>query len=416
MARLKLVPPAPRRVGRWATPAMVAATTVALAGCGWPSPAANPSGETSSQATAWNSPLKPPDSTSTTSGDEPADCAQLASAMTLDQKVGQLYLIGLDADIEPKTIALLQETQAGAVILTGTRDQGVAYLRDYTDELVEAAGPAAALIVAADQEGGRVQRLTGPGFATIPPAATQASYEPDQLRRSWQGWGAELSGAGVRLNLAPVVDVVPPEFAASNEPLGLLERGYGDSADKVTTSAAAVIAGLRDVGVASSAKHFPGIGRTTTHTDLGVAHDTVTTGTAEDLASFRGAIDAGVSSVMISSVIYDQIDASQPAVFSSVIMNDLLREGLGYRGVIVSDDLGVAKAVAATPAAYRGTQFLMAGGDLAINVDQASVAAMVNDTRAKARNDEAFAAELDAKVARVLAMKASVGLVDCEVG
>lgn len=401
---------------RLATVSLLTAATVVTAGCSWLNPLAAPSGSASSEATSWSSALQPPPGPSDTATDQTPSCAQLASTMTLNQKVGQLYLIGVQGEIGPQVLALVQETQAGAVILMGPRNQGVASTRAATDELVEAAGPQASLIVATDQEGGLVQRLSGPGFSTIPPAATQASYQPDELRRSWQGWGAELSAAGVRLNLAPVVDVVPAEFAASNEPISRLERGYGDTADKVTASSAAVIRGMQDVGVASSAKHFPGIGRTTTNTDLGIAHDTVTTGTADELAAFRGAIDAGVSSVMISSVVYDQIDAQHPAVFSSVVMNDLLRGRLGYRGVVVSDDLGVAKAVAAVPSAERGTRFLLAGGDLVTNVDQASVAAMVKDTSAKAQNDEAFAGQLEDKVARVLALKASVGLVDCQVG
>ena len=136
---------------------------------------------------------------------------------------------------------------------------------------------------------------------------------------------------------------------------------------KAGPSIAAVIRGLTKAKVASSAKHFPGLGSVKVNTDFGVAVDTTTDANSDSIASFRAAMKAGVSSVMVSSAKYQKLDPGVPAMFSKKITTDLLRTKLGFDGVIISDDLGNAKAVASVPAAQRGTTFLVAGGDLVIN-------------------------------------------------
>lgn len=95
------------------------------------------------------------------------------------------------------------------------------------------------------------------------------------------------------------------------------------------------------------------------------------------------------------------------------MIQDLLRDQLGYAGVVISDDLGVAEAVATVPVAIRGTRFLKAGGDLVINVSPATTQTMIADTRTAAQRDSSFAAQLDVKVVRVLRLKARLGLVAC---
>ena len=112
------------------------------------------------------------------------------------------------------------------------------------------------------------------------------------------------------------------------------------------------------------AKHFPGLGRVTGNTDFtSDVVDTVTTADDPYLDSFRAVINAGVPYVMVAEATYTQIDPAHLAVFSPTVMR-LLRNGLGFQGVILSDDLGEAAAVASIPAAQRAIDFLDAGGDL----------------------------------------------------
>lgn len=342
-----------------------------------------------------------------------SSCSTLAAQLTPAAKVGQLYMVGLtQPGMSDATAAQLSRTLVGSVILMGNQSLGVAGTRALVDQLT-AVSPQAFLLVAADQEGGRVQRLTGSGFSAIPSATVQAQQDPAMLTQSWATWGAELTEAGVRYDLAPVADVVPASLVTVNQPIGQLGRGYGNTAEQVAVGTSAVIHGLQQAGVASSAKHFPGIGAVSVNTDFGVAHDGVTGGSEQDLASFAAAIRAGASSVMVSSVVYDRIDPTQPAVFSKTIVTGMLRGQLGFQGVVISDDLGAAAAVSDYPVAQRGTSFLAAGGDIVLDVDPASLDAMMADSLAAVMSDPAFAADVDAKVTRVLTLKAELGFLDC---
>ena len=212
--------------------------------------------------------------------------------------------------------------------------------------------------------------------------------------------------------MAPVADVVPADNQA-NEPVAQLQRGFGDDPAHVAAQVSAVVSGLGEVGIASSVKHFPGLGQVVANTDLAVAHDTVSTLSPEELAPFQAAIDAGASSVMISSAIYDLVDPADPAVFSSTIIESILRERMGFDGVVISDDLGVAAAVAQWPVAERGTLFLEAGGDIVIVADPAATSTMISATLARAQADPIFAESLVAKVTRVLELKVARGMAVC---
>ncbi|MCI1748536.1 MAG: hypothetical protein LKI24_10865 [Acidipropionibacterium sp.] len=165
----------------------------------------------------------------------------------------------------------------------------------------------------------------------------------------------------------------------------------------------AAVTGFGQGGVATSVKHFPGLGAVRANTDLAVATDTTTTATSPTLAPFRAGIAAGCQTVMVSSAVYSRIDPSAPAVFSSAVIASLLRGRLGFGGVVVSDDLGSARAVAAVPVAHRGSRFLTAGGDLALCADPSLVPAMVEGIAARvaAERLRASAARVDGLVSRL---------------
>lgn len=336
-------------------------------------------------------------------------CLVEASRLSLPEQVGQLYVQGVPADASVDQVAgELAASNAGGVILMGSRADGQAGTAQFVAGL-QAAVPGPPLLVAVDQEGGAVQRLHGAGFSQIPAAAEQGRWAEADLRAAWRTWGAELRGAGVGMDLAPVADVVPADQAASNAAIGRPRRGYGADPAVVGAKVAQVVAGLGDAGVASSVKHFPGLGHVDENTDTAVGYDRVSTLSDADLSSFRAAIDAGASSVMVSSAIYTQVDPGHPAVFSPAIVTGILRQRMGFRGVVISDDLGAAVAVAGYPVDQRGTLFLRAGGDLVVTVDPAAAQAMAAGTLAQAQADPVFAAAVTRSVARILALKHSCG-------
>jgi beta-N-acetylhexosaminidase len=209
------------------------------------------------------------------------------------------------------------------------------------------------------------------------------------------------------------MDVVPPGTAATNAPIGELDREFGF--DPVTNGehGTASIQGMAAAGVMSVAKHFPGLGRVTGNTDFtaGVV-DNATTANDPYLNSFRAAVKAGVPMVMVAEATYTRIDPAELAVFSPTVMR-LLRSGMSFGGVIVSDDLGEAAAVQAIAPGTRATRFLAAGGDLVTSQDLAPAEQMAAAVLAKAEGSAAFRATVDAAAQRVLTAKEKAGLLPC---
>jgi beta-N-acetylhexosaminidase len=234
------------------------------------------------------------------------------------------------------------------------------------------------------------------------------------LRTQATQWGRELVSAGVNLNFAPVLDVVPPGADAQNEPIGVLKRGYGHDPATVSDHGLAFMRGMTDAGVATTAKHFPGLGRVKGNTDFtSSVVDTETTRTDAYLAPFRDAIAAGIPFVMVALATYQKIEPTTLAVFSPVVMRQLLRDSLAFNGVVVSDDLGATAAVANIAPGDRAVNFLAAGGDLIISKTIAPALAMAAAIRARASTDAAFRSRVDDAATRVLRVKAARGLISC---
>lgn len=339
--------------------------------------------------------------------------------LTLAERVGQLFLVGVTGDTAgPVTTAALNTYHFGSLLMNAT-SVGVASLAAATAHMQSLAtiNGGVRFFIAANQEGGEVQQLTGPGFSVMPSALTQGTWSTAALRSAAAGWASELKAAGVNLNLAPVMDVVPAATAASNAPIGALDREFGSTPAGNGAHGAAFIAGMASAGVATSAKHFPGLGMVTGNTDFtSNVVDSVTGPSSPDLGSFRAAVAAGVPFVMVAEATYTKIDPSELAVFSPVVMK-LLRSsagsGLGFGGVIISDDIGDAVAVQSIPVATRAISFLTAGGDMITSQSLPPAETMAAAVLAKASSSPSFRAVVDAAVQRILAAKQAYGLLRC---
>lgn len=358
-----------------------------------------------------------PTAGSPTTGSPAAACVtQALGNMTLAQRVGELFLVGVDGNIAGPDLTAAERTYHFGSLLLNKTAVGTGALAAQT-AVMQGLAPAdtngVRLFIAANQEGGQIQQLTGPGFATMPSALVQGSWSLSTLRGSATDWGTDLRAAGVNLDLAPVMDVVPQGSAAGNAPIGALDREFGF--DPVTNGqhGTAFIQGMAAAGVMTVAKHFPGLGRVAGNTDFtSDVVDNVTTANDPYLNSFRTAIGAGVPMVMVALATYTKIDPTELAVFSPTVMR-LLRNGLGFNGVIVSDDLGEAAAVQAIPAGTRATGFLSAGGDLITSQNLPPAEQMAAAVLAKASGNTAFRATVDAAAQRVLAAKQAAGLLPC---
>jgi len=341
---------------------------------------------------------------------------QVYGELTLAQRVGQLFLVAPTADIAGSgTQTALAQYHFGSILLPKNAD-GTTSLAAAT-AAIQALAPAdthdVRFLIGANQEGGTIQQLSGPGFDVMPSALVQGTWTTSALRTQANAWGAQLHAAGVNLNLAPVMDTVPVGTASTNAPIGELDREFGSDPQSNGEHGVAFIDGMAEAGVASVIKHFPGLGRVVGNTDFtSNVVDSVTTSTDPYLQSYRDGIDAGVPYVMVAEATYTKIDPAHLAVFSPVIMG-LLRNGLGFSGVIVSDDLGVAAAVATIPAGQRALDFLSAGGDLITSQSLAPAEEMASTVLATATSDSAFRATVDDAARRILAAKQVQGLLSC---
>jgi beta-N-acetylhexosaminidase len=268
-------------------------------------------------------------------------------------------------------------------------------------------------MVAVDQEGGQVQRLQGRGFTRIPSAARQATLTDSRLTTDAARWGQQLKAAGIDADLAPVADVVPAALGDRNAPIGRLDRGYGASPATVAAKVTAVVDGMDQAGIATAAKHFPGLGRVTGNTDfVRRVVDDQTTRRDPGLASFGAAVHARVDMVMVSSAIYTRIDPDRRAADSPVVIGQLLRGDLGFGGVVISDDLAAAAMQELTPA-ERAVDFVGAGGDLLIVGDPRLAGTMAHALARRAAGNDAFAERIRRSAIRVVSLKARRGMAAC---
>jgi beta-N-acetylhexosaminidase len=210
------------------------------------------------------------------------------------------------------------------------------------------------------------------------------------------------------------MDVVPYETAAQNQPIGMVQREFGYDPATVAVHGVAFIRGMRQAGVATTAKHFPGLGRVLGNTDFDAGVVDTTTGPEDPyLRSFQSASDAGVPFVMVALATYARIDPGHLAAFSPRIMRGLLRGQMHFRGVIVSDDLGAAQAVAGVPSADRGIDFLAAGGDLITSQSLPAATVMDEAILHRVAVDSAFRATVNSAVMRILEAKQAYQLMPC---
>ena len=281
--------------------------------------------------------------------------------MTLREKVGQLFMIGFDGTkLSPELASWIQEYQPGGIILFSRNlvdAQPIAHLTNSLQELASSTP----LLMAIDQEGGKVSRLPS-GFTIFPPAATVAACgSPDFAYRAAAITAQELRAVGFNMNMAPVLDV---NTNPSNPIIG--DRAFSTDPEHVCTLGNATISGLHDHGIIACGKHFPGHGETTkdSHKELPVVTLSKERLEKIELHPFRSAIAHGLMTMMSAHIHYPALDDTVPATLSYTIMTTLLRDKLGFSGVILSDDLemnAIAEHSSMGEAAVRSIQ---AGIDL----------------------------------------------------
>jgi beta-N-acetylhexosaminidase len=227
------------------------------------------------------------------------------------------------------------------------------------------------LIVAIDQEGGRVARLTpATGFPKIASEASIGQLDDEAAATTWGRLIATtLASVGVNLNLAPVVDL---DVNPRNPAIGALDRSFSADPAVVTQLALAEIRAHHESSIATTLKHFPGLGSATANTDFGVA-DVTKTWSRTELEPFRAIVAAGVADVVMAGHLVNRnLDPDHPASLSPAIVTDLLRGELGWDGVVITDDLQAGAITSAFGAEEAIALAIEAGNDLLLLANQQS--------------------------------------------
>jgi beta-N-acetylhexosaminidase len=265
------------------------------------------------------------------------------------------------------------------------------------------------LLISTDQEGGAVvYRLTAPATAMPGNMALGAGRSTTDARRSAKVIGTELAAVGINQNYAPVADV---NVNPANPVIGV--RSAGSDPALVSRMVAAQVDGYHDGGVAAVAKHFPGHGDTAVDSHFGLPEVTHTRAELEaiDLPPFRAAIAEGVDTIMTAHVVVRSIDPSgAPATMSHPILTGLLRDELGYDGLIVTDALDMGGATGDYPPDVAPVRAFQAGADQLVLAPQMDVA--FDAVLGAVRRGEISERRLDESVARILRLKMSRGLFD----
>jgi len=338
----------------------------------------------------------------------------LMESMSVEDKIGQMIMVGFDGQsLTPELESHLNEIHAGNVIFLGRNYANPQQMWEFTSALQRMASRRPApvgLFTAIDQEGGVVARLLN-GVTVFPGnMALGATAQTHYARRAAEVTAQEMLQLGLNMNLAPVLDV---NNNPGNPAIGV--RSYGESPELVAAMGAEAVAASQSAGVLATAKHFPGKGDVTrdSHIDLPhVAHSRERLNRVE-LAPFQAAIAAGVGAIMTAHVTFPAIEPEPllPATMSQKVLQGLLREELGFRGIIITDDLfmgAISKSYGLAEAAIRS---INAGADIVLmchKPDEQAIA--IKAVWEAARSGRISMDTIDSSVRRVLSVKALFGI------
>lgn len=322
--------------------------------------------------------------------------------MPLEEKVGQMMLVGFDGTSPPAHIlAWLASGRIGGVYLFARNIQSPAQVKQLVAECRHAAKHP--ILVGIDQEGGIVARLRE-GFSESPGAmALGASGEPQLAEEIAFMLGTELAALGINWNFAPVADIAHQPVNPS-----VSTRSVGGDAVLVSQMVSAQIRGFQRAGVAATVKHFPGLGNTVidTHDDLATVGGPLDYLYQHDIVPFRDAIQTGVACVMLTHVRYEALDAKLPATLSPRVVKGLLRAELGYQGAVCTDCMEMKAITRGFGVGDSALLALLAGVDMPLfSHTRRHQEAAYEAVLAAARSGQVSGARIDESVERIRQLK-----------
>src|SRR5690554_517738 len=332
-------------------------------------------------------------------------------AMTIEEKIGQMVIVGLDGyTLKDETRRMLEEYYVGGFVLFGENVQDSAQLLSLVNSLKEANTQDTPLFFSIDEEGGRVSRLPEE-FCPMPVNGEVAEVNDGEFSFQIGNLLAErVKALGFNMNFAPVLDI---DSNPDNPVIG--DRSFGSTTQIVTRLGLKTMQGIQDRRVIPVVKHFPGHGDTAVDSHIGLPvleHDMVRLQNME-LTPFQVAIQEGADAVMLAHILLEKIDSDNPATMSRTIVTDLLREQMGFSGVVITDDLTMGAILENYDVGQAAVQAVNAGVDIILVCHGHQHRVAVLEALRRAVHDGTISmARLDESVARIIALKQEYGLTD----
>ena len=289
--------------------------------------------------------------------------------MSLENKVAGLFMVtpealtGVDTVIQAgdTTKQKLSEYPVGGLVYFSKNIKSADQLKEMLDTTRNTM--IYPVFLAVDEEGGSVSRVAGAGLADDVGDMSEigSTCDPEKAKEAGTAIGTYLSQFGFNVDFAPVADVV----SAENAVIG--NRSFGSDPNVVGTMVAAEVQGLQESGVSACLKHFPGIGDTTTdtHDEKTVSEKTLEDMQQTDLPAFQSGIDAGADFVMVSHMsLPNVIGDDTPCSLSGAVISDLLRNQLGYNGIVITDALDMSAITDSYSSAEAAVKAIEAGADM----------------------------------------------------
>jgi len=340
---------------------------------------------------------------------------QILDDMTIEEKIGQLFIFGLDGtEPDENVIEAIEKDHIGGFILFKDNivnaEQTVKLLNELKNTNSFNRLP---LFLAVDEEGGKVSRLSDI-YLDLPSARTIGNIDDEEISLEYgKVLGEMLKELGFNMDFAPVLDV---NSNPKNPVIG--KRAFGTKADTVTKHGLRVMEGINSNNVISVVKHFPGHGDTSTdsHIGLPVIDKSLDQMESLELIPFTRAIEKDVDAIMVAHILFTQLDKENPGTLSHKVITELLREELSFDGVVISDDMTMGAIVdnySIEEAAYR---FLKAGGDIVLICHEyENQHKALNRIKEEVEKGNISEEELDEKVYRIIKLKMKYALKDMPV-
>lgn len=340
------------------------------------------------------------------------EIADLIKGMTIEQKVGQLFLVGFQgSEITEGAQAMIREVKPGGIILFG---RNIKTARQ-TARLINQSQVTATelyhipLLVAVDQEGGVVSRIKlNPPFPSALSIGNGGSEEITERMGYYNS--VLLKSLGFNMNLAPVVDII-----SDKNPTFIGNRAFGVNVNQAVEMSKAFALGQKLGGIMPTLKHFPGHGSgfVDSHVALPTRNDTLEEILKTDLLPYTDLNqDVSPEAIMVAHIAFPKIDPSGlPAAFSKIFLQDILRKKLNFDGIVITDDIEMAGASVTTSLGERAVKSLVAGADMIMVAwNRAAQKASVSKVIAAIKNGQLSESRVNESVERILTAKRSLGV------